>query len=164
MYCILVIGMTGQGKSYFVKEYIKNRRCYVNDVQNEYSDLSTNPMAERARDCSMNEENFIKTCEKKRNTILVFEEATGFFEGKTSKEMRRIILSKRHTGNVVILCFHSISAVPPRMMQFTNFVILYKTNDEEYQVLKKYPSLYPHFMEVKKLPNRNFKTVKLIEQ
>lgn len=164
MYCILAVGMTGQGKSQFVKSYIKGRKCFVFDVQNEYLDLSLNPMADRARDCSMNEKKFIEACNKKKNTVCVFEEATGFFEGKTSAEMRRLILSKRHTGNVIILCFHSISAIPPRIVQFTNFVVLYKTNDEDYQVLNKYPSLYSHFMEVKKLPNHNSKTIKLIEQ
>jgi len=164
MYCILAIGMTGQGKSQFVKQFIKGRRCLVFDVQNEYTDLSINPFSERARDCSLNEKKFIELCDKKTKTVLVFEEATGFFEGKTSKEMRRVILSKRHTKNTIILCFHSISSVPPRIMQFTNYVVLYKTNDEEYQVQNKYPSLYEHFLEVKKLPNHNSKTIKLIEQ
>lgn len=165
MYLILVIGMTGQGKSHFTKEYIKPpRNCFVFDINNEYPDLSIDVNAPRAKQTFIDEKLFIKNCLRKRNTVCVFEEATGFFEGKTSDELRRLIVNKRHTGNVYILLFHSISSVPPRLMQFTNFVVLFKTGDEPYQVEKKFPSLYSYYMKLRTMPHQSKFTIKTIPQ
>ena len=156
--------MTGQGKSMFVKKYIKEKRCYVFDVQNEYTDLQINPYAERGRDVNLDEKKFIESCLNRKKTICVFEEATGFFEGKLDKKVRHLVLSKRHTGNIFIFCFHSISSVPPRLMQLTNFVILFKTGDEDYQVKSKFPSLYDYYSRLKKLPSHSSFNIKTIPQ
>jgi len=164
MYCIILAGMTGQGKSMFIKKYIQGRACFVFDVQNEYQDLPVSDFAPRGRQIDLNENRFLSTVLRKRNTVCVFEEATGFLEGKTAKELRRAILSKRHSGNVLIFCFHSLSAIPPRIMQMTNYVVLYKTGDEAYQVENKFPSLYPYYLELKKKPNQSFLTIKMIPQ
>jgi hypothetical protein len=161
MYCFLVVGMTGQGKSHFTKSYIDNRKCYVFDVNNEYN-LPTH--GERSKDISCDEKIFIKNCFLKRETICVFEEATGFFEGKTSRDMRRLIVNKRHTKNVYMFLFHSISSVPPRMLQLTNFVVLFKTGDEVYQVENKFPSLFPYYMKLKTMPHQSKFTIKTIPQ
>ncbi|HEX7904834.1 MAG TPA: hypothetical protein VF487_13240 [Chitinophagaceae bacterium] len=164
MYCILSVGMTGQGKSKFVKDYISGKRCYVFDVQNEYSDLAVNPIADRGRLITLDEKQFVLHCTGKKNTVCVFEEATGFFEGKLDKTVRRLVLSKRHSGNYFIFCFHSISSIPPRLMQLTNYVVLFKTGDEPYQVEQKFPSLLSHYMQLKKLPNHSSLTIQTIPQ
>lgn len=156
--------MTGQGKSQFVKEFIKDRACHVFDVQNEYKDLSLSPFSPRSRNISLNEKLFIKECLNKKNTVCVFEEATGFFEGRTAPEMRRVMIGKRHTGNIIILCFHSISSIPPRIMQFCNFCKLYKTNDEPYQVENKFPRLFPYYNKLLTMPNHSSLNIKLIPQ
>lgn len=150
--------MTGQGKSFFVKNYIKNRKAYVFDVNNEYS----LPSVEKNISCD--EKDFIKNCFSKKGTICVFEEATGFFEGRTGKDLRRLIVNKRHTKNIYIFVFHSISSVPPRLLQLTNYVILFKTGDEEYQVEKKYPSLLKYYLQLKKEKNQNKIIIKTIPQ
>jgi hypothetical protein len=157
--------MTGQGKSKFVKDYIQNRNCFVFDVQNEYTDLSPVSSAGRARHLDLNEKLFVAQCSQRRNTICVFEEATGFFEGRLDKEVRRLVLSKRHTGNVFIFCFHSIQSIPPRLMQFTNYVVLFKTMDEPYQVDNKFPTLYPYYLKVRdEFEHQQFLIIKTIPQ
>jgi hypothetical protein len=161
MYCFIVIGMTGQGKSHFTKSYIQDRKCYVFDVNNEY-ELPL--QGERSKNISCDEKDFIKNCYLRKETICVFEEATGFFEGKTSKELRRLIVNKRHTKNVYVFLFHSISSVPPRLLQFANFVVLFKTGDEVYQVENKYPSLFPYYMKLKEMPHQTKLTIKTIPQ
>jgi hypothetical protein len=161
MYCFIVIGMTGQGKSYFTKEYIEGKKCYVFDINNEY------PLplyGERSKNISCDEKDFIKNCFLKQSTICVFEEATGFLEGKTSKDLRRLIVNKRHTKNIYFFLFHSISSVPPRLLQFTNFVVLFKTNDEEYQVQDKFPSLFPYYLKLKTMPHQSKLIIKTIPQ
>lgn len=164
MYAIIVVGMTGQGKSSFVKSYIKGRACHVFDVQNEYNDLSTDPRATRSRHLALKEKQFVKECAARLNTICVFEEATGFLEGRLDPELRRVVLSKRHTGNVLVFCFHSIASIPPRLMQLCNYVVMFKTTDEPYQVESKFPSLYPYYLALRSLPKFSFKTIKLIPQ
>lgn len=164
MYCILNVGMTGQGKTKFCKDMIKGKNCFVFDVQNEYTELPVSSFSKRGRDISLKEKEFIKKCSQKKDTICVFEEATGFFEGKTEPELRRIVLSKRHTGNIFIFNFHSLSSVPPRLMQFANFVILFRTLDEEKDVRKKFPSLVPYYLKARTLKIPNFISIKMIEQ
>lgn len=164
MYCNIIAGMTGQGKSVWIKNKLAGNKCFVFDVQNEYTDLSNNPLASRSRNVSLDEKQFVSQCFQKKNTVCVFEEATGFFEGKLDKDVRRLVLSKRHTGNVFIFCFHSISAIPPRLMQLTNFVILFKTGDEPYQVEQKFPSLLPYYNKVKTLPPYTPLQIKMIPQ
>jgi hypothetical protein len=156
--------MTGQGKSHFVKSMIKSRRCFVFDVQNEYYDLNPNPTSERARHLLLDEKMFVEQCRARRNTVCVFEEATGFFEGKLDKELRRVVLSKRHTGNVFLFCFHSIASIPPRLMQLTNYVVLFKTADETHEVAGKFPRLVPFFEQVRAMKNQAYLTIKMIPQ
>lgn len=164
MYNIIVVGMTGQGKSHFTKEFIRERNCHVFDVQNEYHDLSLNPASNRSRHTAMNEMQFINECARRRQTVCVFEEATGFLEGKTSKELRRLVLSKRHTENVMIFCFHSLSSIPPRLMQLCNYVKLFKTVDEPYQVESKFPSLYPYYLQLRDMPHQSSLNIQMIPQ
>lgn len=160
MVTIVVIGMTGEGKSEFVKKYIQNRNCCVMDLQNEYGpktkypnqvplNLSDNTKDARCRYIGGDFDEFQKIVLQKKNTVCVFEEATIFLEGRTGKTMRRILTNKIFTQNVYILLFHSISAVPPRILQLTNYVVLYRTADELYQVERKYPSLLTAFNETR---------------
>lgn len=163
MYNILVIGMTGEGKSTFVKNYINGRNCCVFDVQNEYLDLSaTDKNALRYRNTSCNIKSFIADVDRRRNTVCVYEEATGFFQGAMSESVRRQMISKRHTGNVNIFIFHSIASVPPRIMQLTNFVVLHKTGDEPYQVENKYPSVYGAYLRLVKAPKYSYEIINII--
>lgn len=156
MYVILVIGGAKQGKTPFIKDYCREANLLVFDVQNEYGEktkypnqkpygLTTNNKLPRSRVISLEVNEFIKLCKEKKNSICVFEEATMFFQGMTGDEMRKLIFGKAHTGNVYLLVFHSINAVPPRIMEATDFVILFKTNDEEKTVERKYSRLLPHF-------------------
>lgn len=164
MNCIVIIGMTGEGKSEIVKSMIAGVPCFAFDVQDEYKDLSLNPADTRARHTELLEKKFVKQALQRINSVIVFEEATGFFEGRLLPEVRRLILSKRHKNNTLIFCFHSISAVPPRLMQMTNFVVLFKTGDELYQVKEKFPSLLSYFEQVKTLPKHGYLTIKMIPQ
>lgn len=164
MYSYIIIGMTGQGKSHFTKSFIKSRKCFVFDVNNEYPELSTDVNQERAKDITLDREAFINACANKRGTICVFEEATGFFSGKVSEKLTRLVIGKRHTQNVYVFLFHSINRVPPFFMELANFVVLFKTADQMHQVEKKYPSLLRHYLKVKKLPQYGKIIINQIEQ
>jgi hypothetical protein len=173
MYCILVIGATGQGKSPFIRSYLEGKKCFVFDTQNEYGfrtkyegqvpvGLSDITSADRARFTVYDVRQFIKICFQKVSTIIVFEDATMYFEGRTAEEMRRLLGSKRFTNNNYLLTFHSISAVPPRLMQFSDYVVLFKTGDDEREVERKYRKLLPAFKNLQSLPDGSRVIIKTI--
>lgn len=147
---ITIVGMTGTGKSSFIKHFIKNRRAFVFDVQNEYQYLNNNRIVD------LDEKNFIKLCMIKRNTVCVFEEATAFVIGNILRPMRKMLVSKRHTGNTNILVFHTILSIPPFVLSLSDIIIMFKTNDEDYQVENKFPSLMKYFIEVKNNKNNHY--------
>lgn len=175
MFNILVIGMTGQGKSPLIQSYIAGRKCFVFDVNNEYGyrtkykgqkpvGLSDNIFADRARQVDFNTKRFILNCLKKTDTVCVFEEATIFFKGNTFEELRHLMLSKLFNRNVNIFVFHAIRPVPPDIMSYVNYVVLFKTVDEDYQVKGKYPSLYPYYEQLKSMPRGSKIIIQTIEQ
>jgi hypothetical protein len=180
MYLYIVIGATGSGKSEWVKETVRDKRAFVFDVQNEYGsrtkyrgqkplNFSDNlnamqsryvPKSPRLKDDAMK---FMEMCRTKRNTIIVFEESTIFFEGRTDDLTRTLIVNKIHTGNVYVFIFHSIAAVPPRIMQMCNFVVLHKTLDEDTTVARKYNRLYMPYLDLQPQPMGSRVIIKLMD-
>lgn len=161
---ITVIGKMGTGKTTLIKQYSKERRRVIFDVNAEYKELGTDNRKAASRMIDLDHKVFIELTLNKRNTVCVFEDATGFIEGRLSDNFRKALVSKRHTGNVNILVFHSIGSVPPRLLQLSDYIILFRTSDEAYQVEKKYPSLYKDYLYVKKNSEANphfYKTIKL---
>ncbi len=73
----------------------------------------------------------------------------------------------------MILCFHSIRDVPPGIMVFVNYVVLFKTTEDYKYVEKKFPMLYESYMRInynhykdfpeKAIPN-HFIQIQLIKQ
>jgi hypothetical protein len=175
MFTFVVIGMTGEGKSEFSKKYIgKTRNALVNDVQDEYGprtkypgqaplNLSSNTKDKRARYIGGKWKEYLDIIKTKRNTVVIFEEATMFLQGRVSDETYSILINKMFTKNVYILNFHSIRKVPPGILDIANYVVLYRTMDEDILVEKKYPSLYNDFLECKKtLQKGEYKVIKRI--
>lgn len=151
----------GTGKTTFIKRYIKGKRSCVFDVNNEYKGLPDDNRKPVSRVTDLNHKAFIQLCLEKRDTCCVWEDATGFIEGRLSDDFRKALVSKRHTGNVNILVFHSVSSVPPRLIQLSDYVILFKTSDEVYQIEKKYPSLLKYFKSINRKPLFSFELIKL---
>lgn len=161
MYAFMVIGMTGQGKSKFVKDILRNSQLqsFVFDVNNEYEGIATK------RDTVLDEKKFIFNCMNNiTDTNCIFEEATGFFNGKIPADLRRMIIGKRHRRNNYYFLFHSIADAPPGLVRLCNYVILYKTNDEEPTVRKRYGKLYQPFLRLQNAPLYSKVIIKLIDQ
>lgn len=152
----IVIGAPGMGKSPFVRSLIENRRCLVFDVANEYGsrvkyagqtpvNLSTDNRQPRSRYVQMNLKGFLDLCTTKRDTVCVFEEATGFMQGMLQLEVTQLMIGRLHTGNTFVFVFHSINSVPPRILEMSNYVVLFRTNDIDRVVERKAPRLYDNY-------------------
>lgn len=163
---ILVIGGTNQGKSYYIKECIQSPEvpCFVYDVQNCYGNSSTKegdlilnlPIGTTDRRCRWfgNKNEFIQLALLRKNTTIVIEEATIFFEGKTEEATRELIVNKHHDRNNIIFMFHSINAVPPRIAEMADKVVLFKTGDQVKNIERKFASYLPYFNSLKNKPDR----------
>lgn len=153
--------MTGQGKSKEAFKIIRNEApCLVFDVNNEYGihpknkdwslNLSTDNRLQRSRYIGGDMEVFLELVKTRTNTIIVFEEATGFFKGAIGKELARMVINKRHTKNNYIFLFHSIRSIPPALLDFMNYVILFNTADSMNVVKGKHENFVQPFMKLKK--------------
>lgn len=165
MYLILIIGHTGQGKSTWMQKFIQGKRKYIFDVNNEYKNLpEDNRILPEMRNRDMNMKKFLENCAVVRNTNICFEDATGFFRGKQSAELSRLMVSKRHTGNNFLFLFHSINRVPPELMEMSNYIILFKTNDNIDIVENKFknPELSQAFLKLQKMKKHSFIEIKTI--
>src|SRR5689334_2581586 len=134
---VIVVGMMGEGKTVFIKSFIKDKKRFVFDVNNEYIDLPVDYRLPASRMIDLDHKIYIKRCMMKRDTCCVFEDATGFVEGRLSDDIRKVLVSKRHTRNVNIFVFHSILSIPPRLLQLSDYVIMFKTGDEDLPVEKR---------------------------
>lgn len=172
MNVFLIIGGAGMGKSPFVQQFIKDRRCFVNDVQNEYGKrtkyagqipiaLSDNINDNRSRYIGDNFDKYVALCRNKRNTVCVFEEATAFLHGRTESPVVSLLIGRYHTGNNYLLLFHSVNSVPPRPYELCNYIVLFKTNDERKYIEKKFPKLLPYFDDLSSKPNGSYHIIKM---
>lgn len=160
MYLILVIGHTGQGKTTVVNKIIEGKNQYVFDVNNEYHHLSNDKdgFTSKMRNTDLNIGRFVANCARLKNTNIVFEDATGFLQGRQSREMSRLMAAKRHSQNNYLILFHSINRVPPELMEMSNYILLFKTNDFEDNVVRKFGTgkLHNAFLDLRNKPKFSF--------
>jgi hypothetical protein len=158
---ILVVGFTGSGKSLLIRRTIKNKNQLVFDINNEYN-LPTDNSLLKSRfigDYSQ----FVELATTKKNTQIVFEDSTGFFNGRVNNITMQMIVKKRHTSNNYYFLFHSIHQIPKGLILLSNYIILFKTNDTSKDVERKNPKLVKPFTEINSptYPKFNPKILKL---
>ena len=167
---ILVIGGTGQGKSHYVNKNLllneirqvngrdnyfispSSRRQYIFDINNEYQLPQDNMIRPFMRNITCDDKYFVSNCKKITGTNIVFEDASGFLRGKQSKEIARLIVQRRHSNNNYIILFHSINRIPPELLEYCNYLVLFKTGDnlKDIDVKFRNPTLNNMFLTLKK--------------
>jgi hypothetical protein len=150
--CFIVVGGTGSGKSTFVKEIFIDpwtkatgyKSCMVFDVNAEHG-FPAPPLPE----------DFVTEANESEGNLIIFEEATIFFSHRSgdSRELRELLVRKRHKRNAIVFVFHSLRKVPAYVWDFVDTLFLKKTNDSPDFVKKKlgdYPGLKEGFDLVRK--------------
>lgn len=174
---ICIIGGANQGKSYYTKQQlnkVEDAPCLVYDVQGAYGDSSTKdgdiimnlPLTRDGKDKRAryygNENDFIAIAQRRRGTNIVIEEATIFFQGMTASNMRRLMVDRFHHRNNIYIMFHSINAVNPRILEMSDFIVLFKTGDDPSIIKRKYGKLLEPFLKLQKMEQRSKLIIKNI--
>jgi DNA helicase HerA-like ATPase len=131
----LIVGSTNTGKSTFLRTKLlkvtNKRSIIIYDVNNEHSDLYPYKF--------MDFEPFMLKLTKVSNAVIAIEEATIFFNNRsTSDELNKLLVEKRHSNNYIFLCFHSLRSVPRFVYDLCNYITIFKTNDSPSMIEQKF--------------------------
>jgi len=150
---ILIVGCTGSGKSTLTKSFVKQagpNHTLLYDVNDEYTDFKNYKNIISAEEVHFTE--FLNMANTVRNGSIFFEEATIFFDTKSSEEeMKEILVKKRHRKIDVFLIFHTFRDVPYYIYNKCTHIILFKTNDDISLIESRFknPELTKAFSEIK---------------
>ena len=160
---ILVVGARGTGKTRLLKELMrlsKKRKKYLidtadNDVWKnmgtfdrpansaikipilQIEDLYKQPEGLHRIITPDPEELYPELQRTTRNSLIVLEDATRYVESRISKPLKRIVLDTKQKNNDLILVFHALAEVPPKLVRMSDKIVLFKTQ-ESYNA-SKYP-------------------------
>jgi ABC-type oligopeptide transport system ATPase subunit len=144
----LVVGFSGCGKTTYTKELLKrkpkNMPLVIYDINQEYQKEYPEPFIDF--------EQFLQNVVELRNTYMIFEEATIFFDShNTADEMKDLLVRARHTGNIIQLNFHSFSSIPKYIKNLIDYITIFNTGDTEKDVTDKFGKgkIYEGFLEVR---------------
>lgn len=125
---------------------------FVYDVNNEYGTGKTLPTISEFLSLVCDET-------KVKNSVILFEEATIFFNHSKSEKVTNLLVRKRHTRNCIIFLFHSLADVPPYILRLIDFIILFATNDNPGVIERKFkdfPEILTLYHDVLKGKQTNF--------
>jgi hypothetical protein len=156
MKAIIIVGNTGRGKTTaalktLYKAIDEKRKIFVYDPNNDFREFYNKPFTD--------EFTFLNSVKDVQNSYLLFEEATIFFSNKgNDRTLRSLLVRKRHQNNTIVLLFHSLRSIPIYIFELTNYLVLYKTADNENLILKKFegfPEITEAYQKLKNVPDDN---------
>jgi hypothetical protein len=151
---ILNVGHTGAGKSYHTKNKILakvNLPKLIFDPQNEYKEYGSSAV-------NLLRQDFVNKAVDLKKYCILFEEARMFFKfNNIPDDLVKLMIGKRHTGNLIIFNFHALNQIPLDIFYYVNYINLFHTNDRADIIKTKFqdmPKIYEAFL---KLKNSNIK-------
>lgn len=90
------------------------------------------------------------------NQLVVLEDATRFLEGQITPELKRFVLDTKQINVDMIMVFHALKLVPPKLSMFSDYLVLFKTQENWGSSLNErfpQPSVQETFFKVKSDPN-----------
>ena len=146
---IAVVGGSGQGKSYFIKNHLlpsfakQSKNIYIWDKNGEYNPeqsykLNINKWQkfERNRDALIR-----NICDLQNSLILIDEAATVFNKRSFSQDFEEKMIGARHDNVIILVVYHSLSAIPEYMVQYLDRIVLFKTHETATKFKNKFDRL-----------------------
>lgn len=126
---IVAVGRRKTGKTTQTKEFLNtvlktdpDRDLIIYDPNLEYREYYDEPF--------LSFDDFMKRIANVTNSCIHIEEATIFFESRsTNKVMKDKLVRARHQNNIIMLNFHSWGLIPREILSMTDYVRIFKTND-----------------------------------
>lgn len=123
--------------------WIKGVRRYVLDIENMKDDVRY-------------------LVEHSYNTVLIFEDATRYIDsGRLPMHWRKVPADSKQKNSDVFFVFHALMQVPPDLVRLSNFVVLFKTNEQLTPSLRNkypFPVLHKAFERVQHSRNKYYHT------
>lgn len=146
-YVIAIIGGTGVGKSTFARKMLDKVPA---DKRMEWNPMTTTQGAAE----------FIQAIQQPEHhgKIILIEDATPFFRKQQSAETVQALTLKRHRRQTFIFVFHSWRQTPPDILDFCDYVTLFKTRElfkYAHDKLRHDQQLMSAYNQVMKHPDRH---------
>jgi hypothetical protein len=63
------------------------------------------------------------------NCLVILEDATRFIEGNITQELKKFVLDTKQINVDMIMVFHALKLVPSKLSMFSDFLVLFKTQE-----------------------------------
>jgi ABC-type Na+ transport system ATPase subunit NatA len=130
---ILLVGQRGCGKTTFIRDLIKgvNREAlFIHDVGGNFRDLYDKP--------NLKIDDFKKSVTNVKEAVIVFEEATIFFNHSPQQDTTDFLVTSRYRKNTIFFVFHSVRKLPWFILDLSDYIILFKTKDKPSVIAEKF--------------------------
>jgi hypothetical protein len=125
----IVCGERGSGKTSWMRQLVQKSKLpyYVYDFHGDWNVQLT----------SM--EDFVAACNKAKNCIFVYEDATSYIStGSVKQTFRRALARSRGQGVTILLVFHSLRLIPLDLFEMANYLVLFRTKDQFERIEKRF--------------------------
>jgi len=151
MKCIVVCGINGTGKTTRIRSILRNIKVenrFIYDPHRDYAGEGG---------VTTTIERFIYYADLKRNTAVVFEEATEALHStdKNKRRLQKILVRRRQRNTLLVFVFHSILDISAFILRVCDYIYLHKVADEIAQVRRHVGpgKLLDAYMELQKSDN-----------
>lgn len=92
--------------------------------------------------------------------FIVLEDATRYFDPVLTKDQKRLVLNTKQNNCDLVLVFHSLADIPPRLLRYSNFLVVMKTDEIAFDKKKfTHPQFASVFNRVLKSKNKHYHEV-----
>lgn len=146
--CIVITGGTGSGKTTLAERMVS--KVKIPGLVHVY-DINEEEIWEKYNNYrGVDPDDFLGEISGKAG-FFIFEDASGFFDSRSvNKDLRKMLVAKRHNKQFFILLFHSLAQLPTWILPYVDTIILGNTRDKARKVCEfGYPELEEAFEEVR---------------
>ena len=149
----IAVGGRGTGKTTYLKTIADNhnsKKVLVYDTDDNkkwnYPYISVEQLAfwksGKYKLIDANSENVLNEINNHiKDTFLFIEDATKYINSSISKSLKNFLLASKQRNVDVIITYHSFRRIPPDLLNFTNGLIIFKTNED----IREFKSKIPNF-------------------